>query len=284
MESKLLKGKPVADKICEDITKRVQILNKKSVFPTLAIVRVGNKPDDIYYEKSAIKRMDGVGIKVKSLVFDNNISQCELEKQVRNLSDDASINGILILMPLPKHLSEKNIKACVAPQKDIDGLTDKCMLGLYDGTNAGFEPCTPGAVMELLEYNNIDLCGKNVVILGRSLVVGKPLSMLMLNKNATVTICHSKTRNIKEVCRQADILVAAIGKAKTVTDEYISSDTIVIDVGINQDENGNMCGDVDFEAVNGVASSITPVPGGIGSITTAVLAKHIVISAENSNM
>lgn len=283
MESKLLKGKPVADKICEDITQRVRNLNKKSVFPTLAIVRVDNKPDDIYYESSAIKRMNSVGIKVESLVFDGNISQSELEEQVRNLSDDRSINGILILMPLPNHLNEKNIKACITPQKDIDGLTDKCMLGLYDGTNAGFAPCTPGAVMELLEYNGIDVCGKNVVILGRSPVVGKPLSMLMLNKNATVTICHSKTKNIKEVCRRADILVAAIGKAKTVTGEYISKNAVVIDVGINQDENGNMCGDVDFDTVNGLASAITPVPGGIGGITTAVLAKHVVISAENTN-
>lgn len=284
MESNLLKGKPVADRICEDIAKRVQNLNKKSVIPTLAIVRVGNKPDDIYYERSAIKRMDGVGIKVKSLVFDNDIYQQELEKHVHDLSNNASINGILILMPLPKHLSEKDIKACICPTKDIDGLTDKSMLGLYDGTNTGFEPCTPGAVMELLEYNNIDLYGKNVVILGRSLVVGKPLSMLMLNKNATVTICHSKTKNIKELCRQADILVAAVGKAKMVTDEYVSKNTIVIDVGINQDENGNMCGDVDFESVSKVVHSITPVPGGIGSITTAVLAKHVVISAENTNI
>lgn len=284
MESNLLKGKPVADQICKDIAKRVQVLNEKSVFPTLAIVRVGNKPDDIYYERSAIKRMDSVGIKVKNLVFDNDISQQELEKQIQDLNVDTSINGILILMPLPNHLYEKDIKACICPKKDIDGLTDKCMLGLYEGTNTGFEPCTPGAVMELLEYNNIDLCGKNIVILGRSLVVGKPLSMLMLNKNATVTICHSKTKNVKEICQQADILVAAIGKAKMITDEYIGKNTIVIDVGINQDENGNICGDVDFESVNKKAASITPVPGGIGSITTAVLAKHVVISAENTKI
>lgn len=284
MESKLLKGKPVADKLCEDIAKRVLVLNRKSVFPTLAIVRVGNKPDDIYYEKSAIKRMDSVGIKVKNMVFDKDISQSELEKAVSDLSCDNTVNGILILMPLPKHLNEKNIKDCICPAKDIDGLTDKSMLGLYAGTNTGFAPCTPSAVMELLEYNNIDLCGKNVVILGRSLVVGKPLSMLMLNKNATVTICHSKTKNVKEICRHADILVAAIGKAKTVTDEYIDDGTIVIDVGINQDENGNMCGDVDFEKVASKAYSITPVPGGIGGITTAVLAKNVVISAEKADM
>lgn len=284
MESKLLKGKPVMDNLCEDVAKRVLLLNRKSVFPTLAIVRAGNKPDDIYYEKSAIKRMESVGIKVRSIVFDENVSQSELENSVSDLSSDNAVDGILILMPLPKHINEKNIKARICPAKDIDGLTDKSMLGLYTGTNTGFAPCTPSAVMELLEYNNIDLCGKNVVILGRSLVVGKPLSMLMLNKNATVTICHSKTKNVKEICRHADILVAAIGKAKTVTDEYIGDDTIVVDVGINQDENGNMCGDVDFEKVAPKANSITPVPGGIGGITTAVLAKHVVISAEKANI
>ena len=162
------------------------------------------------------------------------------------------------------------------PEKDIDGLTDINMAKLYSGDKSGFAPCTPSAVMELLEYNNIDVSGKNVVIVGRSLVVGKPLAMLMLAKNATVTVCHSKTADLKTVCKTADILVAAVGRAKMITADYISEGAVVVDVGINQDENGNMCGDVDFESILPAAGAVTPVPGGVGSITTSVLAKHIV--------
>lgn len=284
MELNLLKGKPVADSICADIASRVTRLNASGVFPCLAIVRTGNKPDDIYYEQSAMKRMNSVGIQVKSIVLDDNISQSLLEKHVSDLSADKDVHGILLLMPLPKHINEKNVRTCICPQKDIDGLTEKSMLGLYEGTATGFAPCTPSAVMELLEYNNIDLCGKNVAIVGRSLVVGKPLSMLMLNKNATVTICHSKTKELKAVCRSADIVVAAVGRAKMLTAEYINEGAIVIDVGINQDENGNMCGDADFDSVCTKAGAVTPVPGGIGSITTSVLAKHVIIAAENTLM
>lgn len=282
MELNLLKGKPVADSICADIVERVKKLNTSGVAVCLAIVRAGNKPDDIYYEQSAIKRMNSVGIKVKSVVLDNDISQALIEKQVSDLSEDENVHGILLLMPLPKHINEKSVRTCICPQKDIDGLTEKSMLGLYEGIDTGFAPCTPSAVMELLEYNNIDLCGKNVVIVGRSLVVGKPLSMLMLNKNATVTICHSKTNDLKAVCRSADIVVAAVGRAKMLTAEYIAEGAVVIDVGINQDGNGNMCGDADFESVCKKAGAVTPVPGGIGSITTSVLAKHVVIAAENT--
>ncbi len=278
METVILKGKPVADSICEELKVKIEDLKSNGTSPTLAIVRVGEKPDDIYYESGAKKRMESVGIGVNNIVLPGDVSQGELEDVISGISNDTSLHGILLLMPLPKHIDEDKIKSLISPQKDIDGLTDGSMVGLYAGTNQGFAPCTPSAVIELLAYNNIDVCGKNVVIIGRSLVVGKPMAMLMLAKNATVTVCHSRTNNLKDVCKNADILVAAVGRAKMVTADYVKQGAVVVDVGINQDENGNMCGDVDFESVLGVASMITPVPGGVGSITTSVLAKHTVES------
>ncbi|MBE5818877.1 MAG: bifunctional 5,10-methylenetetrahydrofolate dehydrogenase/5,10-methenyltetrahydrofolate cyclohydrolase [Clostridiales bacterium] len=280
METVLLKGKPVADNICASIVGEIERLKADSVEPCLAIVRVGQKPDDIYYESGATKRMQSVGIKVKSVVLDAEVSQSELEDAVSALSNDASVHGILLLMPLPRHIDEKRIKSLICPEKDIDGLTDGSMVGLYAGTGEGFAPCTPSAVMELLDFNCIDVCGKNVVIVGRSLVVGKPQAMLMLEKNATVTVCHSKTKDLKSVCRGADILVAAVGRARMINKDHVKNGAVVVDVGINQDENGAMCGDVDTESVMGIASKVTPVPGGVGSITTSVLAKHVVEAAK----
>ena len=280
METVLLKGKPVADDICASIAGEVEKLKADSVEPCLAIVRVGQKPDDIYYESGATKRMQSVGIKVKSVVLDADVEQSKLENEVSSLSNDDSIHGILLLMPLPRHIDEKKIKSLICPKKDIDGLTDGSMVGLYAGTGDGFAPCTPSAVMELLRFNNIDVCGKNVVIIGRSLVVGKPQAMLMLEKNATVTVCHSKTKDLKTVCKGADVLVAAVGRAKMINKDYVGEGAVVVDVGINQDENGAMCGDVDTESVMGIASAVTPVPGGVGSITTSVLAKHVVEAAK----
>lgn len=275
----VLKGKAVADGICDNIRTEIADLCKKNIAPGLAIVRVGEKPDDIYYQSSAEKRMESVGIRVASIVLKANISEDALITKLIELNLDDEIHGILLLMPLPPHIDGEKVKRVIAPEKDIDGLTPENMCKLYAGDKSGFAPCTPSAVMELLEYYGIDVAGKNVVIVGRSLVVGKPLAMLMLAKNATVTVCHSKTADLKAVCRQADILVAAVGRAKMIDTDYVSENTVVVDVGINQDENGNMCGDVDYESVSAKAAAVTPVPGGIGSITTSVLAKHTVISA-----
>ncbi len=276
----ILKGKPVADSICEKIKADIEALGENGITPGLAIVRVGTKPDDIYYESGAIKRMRSVGIEPVSVVLDENISEDELIAGIDELNKDNSIDGILLLMPLPKHIDGERVKNTIDPAKDIDGLTPDNMVKLYAGDVTGFAPCTPSAVMELLEFYGIDVSGKNVVILGRSLVVGKPLAMLMLQKNATVTVCHSRTNDLKAVCRNADILVAAVGRAKMVTKEYVKDGAVVVDVGINNDENGNMCGDVDFDSVSEVASAVTPVPAGVGSITTSILAKHTVISAK----
>ena len=280
METVLLKGKPVADNICGSLAEEITKLKADGISPCLAIVRVGEKPDDIYYESGAIKRMQSVGILTKSVVLGADVCQSELEDAVSALSNDTSVHGILLLMPLPRHIDEKKIKSLICPKKDIDGLTDGSMVGLYAGTGNGFAPCTPSAVMELLDFNGIDVCGKNVVIIGRSLVVGKPQAMLMLEKNATVTVCHSKTKDLKSVCKSADVLVAAVGRARMVNADYVGEGAVVVDVGINQDENGVMCGDVDTESVMGIASAVTPVPAGVGSITTSVLAKHVVEAAK----
>ncbi len=277
-----LLGRPVAEAMCADIKERVVRLSEKGITPGIAIVRVGNKPDDIYYQNSAVKRAESVGINTFSAQLDENVTQAEVEAKVIELNADKNVHGILLLMPLPRHIDSQAVIKCISPEKDADGLTDGNMLKLYKGERGGYAPCTPSAVMELLEYNGIDVCGKNVVIVGRSMVVGKPLSMLMLAKNATVTVCHSKTADLKGVCRQADILVAAVGRAKMITADYIKEGAIVVDVGINEDENGNMCGDVDFESVATVAAALTPVPGGVGGITTCVLAKHVTETAEAS--
>ena len=227
-------------------------LSQKGITPGIAIVRVGNKPDDIYYQNSAVKRAEGVGINTFVAELDADVTQAELEAKVSELNADKAVHGILLLMPLPKHIDSKAVIKCISPEKDADGLTDGNMLKLYTGEKGGYAPilpflCLPYVLMELLEHNGIDVCGKNVVIVGRSLVVGKPLSMLMLAKNATVTVCHSRTEDLKSVCKTADILVAAVGRAKMITADYVKAGAVVVDVGINEDENGNMCGEVDFE-------------------------------------
>lgn len=271
-----LKGKPVADKICEDVKQKVEELKAQGKTACLATVRVGKKPEDIYYEQAAIKRMKSVGIETKKLVFDDRISEDELIEEIKKLNDDEAVSGILLFMPLPKHIDGDKVRNTIATLKDVDGLTDENALKIYKNDRTGFAPCTPSAVMNLLRFYGIDIQGKNAVIIGRSMVVGKPLSMLMLRDNATVTICHTKTKDIASVCRNADILVASAGSAKIVKADFVKKNAVVIDVGINEDENGNMCGDVDFDDVRDVAKAVTPVPGGIGSITTSILAKHVV--------
>ncbi len=271
----VLKGKPVADGISAEVKAKTESLSAQGKTLTLAIVRVGTKPDDIYYEAGATKRMKSVGIDVRNVILDEKISEEDLIEEIKKLNEDEKITGVLLLMPLPKNIDGEKVKNVLLPEKDIDGLTNVNMAKLYAGDRTGFAPCTPSAVMELLRFYGIDVSGKNVVIVGRSLVVGKPLSMLMLAENATVTVCHSKSKNIREITKRADILVAAVGRAKMINKDYVSEGTIVIDVGINNDENGNMCGDVDFDDIDGTALAATPVPGGIGSITTSILAKHI---------
>lgn len=262
--------------VSNDIKNRIQEKkNTLSYVPKLVIVRVGEDAASISYEKSAVKKMEDFSLNVEVKVYSQNIEEDTLLDEIKKINEKVSVNGILILRPLPKHINEEKVFSFISKEKDVDAISNENLSALFKGDKSAFAPCTSEAVIELLKYYNIDIKSKNVVILGRSITVGKPLALLFLNEDATVTICHSKTKNIKEICKMADILVVAIGKAKFVDSDFIKKDAIVIDVGINLDYNNKLCGDVDFESVSKIASMLSPVPRGVGSITTAILAKHL---------
>jgi len=273
----LLKGAAVSAKIKIEIEDFIKKLN--GFLPTLAIIRVGENPDDISYEKGATKKMLGFDIIVKHYTFSKDISNHDFLIEFEKINKDTAIDGILLLRPLPKTIDEKAIERMIDPDKDIDGIGPVNIAKVFSGEVSAYAPCTAEAVIEVLKLNDIELKGKAVTIVGRSMVVGKPLAMLMLKEDATVTICHTKTVDIKHVCKRADILVAAAGRAHMLDVEYVGQDAVVIDVGINVDKDGKLCGDVDTLSLEGVASMATPVPGGVGSVTTSVLAKHLCMAA-----
>ena len=273
-----LKGAAVAAKIKEEVDKKREAFGE--AVPVLAIVRVGEKPDDLSYERGALKRMEKLGLEARSFVFPEDISHQDFENAFREINENPEIDGILLLRPLPKQLNERRITEIIDPEKDLDGISPANMARVFAGEEKGVAPCTAEAVIEILKAYDIPITGKRAVIVGRSMVVGKPLAMLLLKENATVTVCHTKTRNLPEVCRQGEILVAAAGRAKMVDGSFAGQDAIVIDVGINVDEEGNLCGDADYSSLEGIASMATPVPGGVGAVTTSVLAKHLVLAAE----
>ncbi len=278
--AEILSGKTVVQAMVNDVKARVDDLIGKGVQPKLAIMRFGRRPDDLYYEKGANRTCAQVGIICETTELPEDIPEEDAIAALKRLNDDPAVDGILILQPLPKHIDTKKMRYIIDPRKDIDGMSPINEAKVFEGDPAGFPPCTPTAVMEMLKYYNIPLKGKKVVVLGRSMVVGKPASMLILGEHATVTICHSRTVDLPCEARQGDILVAAIGRAKMVTKEFVRPGAVVIDVGINVDENGKMCGDVEFDGASQVASMISPVPGGVGSVTTIVLAKHVCRAAE----
>ncbi|HHZ00271.1 MAG TPA: bifunctional 5,10-methylenetetrahydrofolate dehydrogenase/5,10-methenyltetrahydrofolate cyclohydrolase [Sedimentibacter sp.] len=271
----LLKGKPVADAIAKEVKDRVQELKAKNIQPKLMIVRVGERPDDISYEKAAIKRMQGCGIDSQVVLLPADISQNDFIEKLKSVNNDESVHGILLFRPLPGQIDESIVKHIISPEKDIDCFNPANVAKIVEGDKTGFAPCTPRAAMEILKYYKVELKGKRAVVIGRSLVVGKPMAMLLLEEDATVTICHSKTPELSKLTSEADILVAAIGRARMIKDDFIKEGAVVIDVGINVDRDGNICGDVDTERCREKASLITPVPAGVGSVTTAVLAKHV---------
>lgn len=273
---KILKGKPVADKICEEVKQESERLNSIDISPKIAIVRIGEKKDDISYEKAAIKRMNLCNIKCDTIVFKDDISQNNFVKELERINNDNNIHGILLLRPFPKHIDENIIKNIINPQKDIDCLNPVNVAKLVENDRSGFSPCTPTAAMEILKFYNVDLAGKTATIIGRSMVVGKPMIQLLLNEDVTVTICHSKTPNLRLITSSSDIVIAAMGKAKKIDRTYIKKDAIVIDVGINIDSNGHLCGDVNTDDCIEEVKYITPVPGGVGAVTTAILAKHVI--------
>ena len=280
--AELLKGAPVAKAITAQLTQQVEALKEKGVVPTLSIVRVGERPDDISYEKGAMKRCDMCGIAVKNHILPADATEEELLAVIEGINQDPSIHGVLLFRPLPKHINENRVCAALAPEKDMDGITDGSMAGIFSGSGTGCPPCTAQACIEILDHYGIEITGKKATVLGRSNVIGKPVAMLLLQRNATVTVCHTRTKDLPGTCAAAEILIAAAGKAGVVSAQHVSEGQIVLDVGINVTEEGNLVGDVDFAAVEPVVQAITPVPAGVGSVTTAVLAKHVVTAAEKT--
>ncbi len=272
-----LKGKTTVDAMHDRM--QLMLLPFEGFMPHLAIIRVGENPADVSYERGAKKRMEKVGVRVSTYEFPADISMEEFTEAFQFINHDDDVDGILLFCPLPRQLDEKRIREMIDPVKDVDGISPVNQAKVFAGDETGHAPCTAEAVMEVLADARIDLTGKEVAIIGRSLVVGRPLSMLMLQKNATVTICHTRTQNMEAVCRRADILVACAGKAKLVKASYVKNDAVVIDVGINEDEHGKLIGDVDFDDIADVAGKATPVPGGVGMVTTSVLAKHVIKAA-----
>lgn len=280
MKMELLKGAPVSAAIREWAAEEIKQL--QGSVPKLAIIRVGEKPDDMSYERSAVKKMEAFGLRVQIFVFPKDISDEEFKEAFQKINKDPDVTGILLLRPLPRQIKEKEIEAMIDPKKDLDGISPVNIAKVFSGDPSGFAPCTAEAVIEMLKANNISIEGKRAAVIGRSMVIGKPLSMLLLKENATVTICHTRTKELPEICRQAEILVAAAGKAGMVEESWVSDGAVVIDVGINVDENGKLCGDVDQASMESRNLLLTPVPGGVGAVTTAVLAKHLIQAARSN--
>ena len=279
----IIKGKPVADAITAELVKDVEVLKSKGIEPKLKIVRVGAREDDLAYERGALSRMEKCGIKVEVLELPVDICQADFVKELKAVNDDPSVHGILLFRPLPKQLDMEEIKFVVDPVKDIDCMNPLNAEKIFEGDKTGYPPCTSQACVEILDHYGIDIKGKRAAVIGRSMVVGKPLAMLLLDKNATVTICHSRTNDLPGVCRQAEVVIAAVGRAEMVTGDFISEGAVVIDVGINVNAEGKLCGDVKFDECVDKASMITPVPAGVGSVTTSVLAKHVVKACKQIN-
>lgn len=272
-----LRGKKVSDGIKEYVSKELETL---SFVPKLAIVRVGENPDDMSYERGATKKLKSFGLDVASYVFPQDISDEAFKKAFKDINEDDEVTGILLLRPLPRTINEKDIENMIDPKKDLDGISPINIAKVFVGDTTGFSPCTAEAVIEVLKAYDIELTGKRVTVVGRSMVVGKPVSMLLLKENATVTMTHTRTVDLKKTCSDAEIVIAAAGRAKMLNSDYCGQNAVMIDVGINVDKNGKLCGDVDYATLDGKASAATPVPGGVGTVTTAVLAKHLIQAAK----
>ena len=280
--AQLLKGLSAANALTDVLAERAAALNAKNITPTLAILRVGERPDDISYETGAMKRCAKVGIAVRQYLLEADCTKEVLLDTIRQINEDSTIHGCLMFRPLADRDMEEAACTLLAPEKDVDCMTAQSLATVFTGKGAGYPPCTAEGCIELLDHYGIDLQGKRVAVIGRSLVIGKPVSMMLQSRNATVTMCHTKTVNLAETCRNAEILVVAAGKAGVVEESFVSPGQIVVDVGIHVNAEGKLCGDVMFDTVEPVVAAITPVPGGVGSVTTAVLAKHVVEAAEKT--
>jgi methylenetetrahydrofolate dehydrogenase (NADP+)/methenyltetrahydrofolate cyclohydrolase len=280
--AKQLLGKEVNEALVASLQNRTAALREKGVTPCLGIVRLGENPSDLSYEKGATKRAEEVGVAIKNFILPEETTKEELLAVIDQINADDSIHGVLMFRPLPKHLKADQDEICnrLDPRKDVDGMTDGSNAGVFMGKKLGFAPCTPAACMEILDHYGIDCTGKNAVVIGRSLVVGKPAAMMLMGKNATVTVCHTKTVDTPAVAREADILISAAGVLKSLTKEYVRPGQVVIDVSINWDEaKGGIAGDAVYDEVEPIVEAITPVPGGVGAVTTSVLIGHVVEAA-----
>ena len=289
--AKRLLGKEVNEALVASLQTRTAALREKGVVPTLGIIRLGENPSDLSYEKGATKRAEEVGVAVKNFVLPETASKEDVLAVIDQVNADDSIHGVLMFRPLPKHLKEDLDEICnrLAPKKDVDSMTHMSNAGVFEGQDLGYAPCTPAACMEILDHYGIDCKGKNAVVIGRSLVVGKPAAMMLMAKNATVTVCHTRTVNTAEICKNADIIVTAAGVLNSLTADFVRPGQIVIDVSMNWNPEkitskgkGGMSGDCVFDEVEPIVEAITPVPGGVGAVTTSVLMKHVVEAAERA--
>ena len=285
----ILKGAPVVAAMNERNAALCEQLKTKGVVPTLAVVRVGAREDDLSYERGVMTRCGKVGVEVKQYLLPADAAQDDLLKVIAEINADDAIHGCLLFRPLPKQFDDRTVRAALAPEKDIDGITDGSLAGVFTNTDLGYAPCTAQACLEILKHYHVPLSGKRAVVVGRSLVVGKPAAMMLLGKNATVTVCHTKTKDVQAVAREADILVSAAGVLKSLTKDYVRPGQIVIDVSMNWDPEkvtskgkGGMAGDAVFAEVEPIVEAITPVPGGVGAVTTSVLIGHVVEAAERT--
>lgn len=276
---KLLEGKKVAQALDETMTKRVEELKKKGVTPGLAVILVGDNSASAVYVRNKKRRAEKLGIDFQLIHFDATVTETELLQKIDELNHDENVDGFIVQLPVPDHIDEDKVIEAIDPRKDVDGFTPISVGNLWIGTPLT-KPATASGILMMLDHYNVDLDGKNVVIVGRSNIVGKPTAALMLDRNATVTITHSHTKNLKEITSKADVLVVAIGKAKFITKEYVKDQAIVVDVGMDRDENGKLCGDVDFDDVKQKAAMMTPVPGGVGPMTITALVDQVIELAE----
>ena len=281
--AEIWKGAPVAAALSERTAADVAALKERGIVPTLAILRVGARDDDLSYERGAMKRCEKVGVAVKNVVLPEDVDSDTFFRTLEALNGDAAVHGILMFRPLPKQLDGEKARRMLSPAKDVDGCTDGSLAGVFTNTALGFPPCTAQAAMEILKYYGVDPKGKRAVVIGRSLVIGRPVAMMLMHANATVTVCHTRTVDVPSITREADILVAASGQMESVGEAFVRPGQILVDVGIGWNEaKQKLCGDVRFEEAEPVVAALTPVPGGVGSVTTAVLCSHVVEAARRA--
>jgi methylenetetrahydrofolate dehydrogenase (NADP+)/methenyltetrahydrofolate cyclohydrolase len=278
--AQILTGKEAAAAVTEELKKDVAQLQARGINPALGVIRMGERDDDISYERGVAKRCQAIGAQVKSFTLPAGASTPELLALIKQVNEDKTVHGILLFRPLPSQIDNDAVRAAISPLKDVDGITDGSFASVYANLpGGGFPPCTAEACVAMLDHYGIDPAGKKVVVAGRSLVVGRPAALMLMHRNATVTICHSKTPDLPGVVRQAEIVIAAIGRAEFFTKDFFAPGQVVIDVGIHSKADGKMCGDVDFEAAEPIVKAITPVPGGVGALTTCLTLRHMLQAA-----